>query len=227
MSRIDKDTRHRLLTTRLPALPQVLLRLLELCRREDSGLDDIAHLIGHEPAMSAKLLSLASAAGNHGRAAAPGLLQALLQVGLEAARVAVIGEAVQQVFSSLVDKQDADLGAFWRHALGTAILAKRLAKAARYPHVEEAYLAGLLHDVGQLAMVATFPADYRRALAEPEDDTWLSRWEESVLGFTHAEVGAWLAARWEMDGFLADALLYHHEAANQVAQAHPLVRIVW
>lgn len=227
MSRIDKDTRHRLLTTRLPALPQVLLRLLELCRDEDSGLDDIAKLVGHEPALITRLLTLATAADRHGRQAPRNLLQALMQLGLDAVRTAVIGDAIQQVFKGLAGGHDIDLGNFWRHSLGSAILAKRLAKAANYPHVEEAYLAGLLHDVGKLAMLATFPAEYRRALAENNDDTWLTRWEENTLGFTHAEVGAWLAARWELEGFLADALLYHHEAADQVAQAHPLVRIVW
>jgi HD-like signal output (HDOD) protein/signal transduction histidine kinase len=227
VGKIDQDTQHRLLTARLPALPQVLLRLLELCRQEDSGLEDVARLIGQEPALSAKLLTLATAADRHGRAAPRGLTQALLQLGLDAVRTAVIGDAIQQVFAGLVGNQEVDIAAFWRHALGSAILAKRLAKAAGYPHVEEAYLAGLLHDVGQLAMLATFAGEYRRALTQYQDDTWLSRWEEDTLGFTHAEVATWLAARWDLDGFLADALLYHHESADQIAQAHPLVRIVW
>ncbi|MFA5082245.1 MAG: HDOD domain-containing protein [Hydrogenophilaceae bacterium] len=227
MGRIDKDTQHRLLTTRLPALPQVLLRLLELCRQDESGLDDIARLVGQEPALSAKLLTLACTADRYGRQAPRSLQQALMQLGLDAVRMAVIGESIQQVFSGLVGNQEIDLGAFWQHSLGSAILAKRLARAAGYPQVEEAYLAGLLHDVGQLAMITTFPTEYRRAFTEGHDDTWLSRWEENTLGFTHAEVGTWLAARWQLDSFLADALLYHHEAVEQVAQAHPLVRIVW
>lgn len=227
MGRIDKDTQHRLLTTRLPALPQVLLRLLELCRQEDSGLDDIARLIGQEPALSAKLMTMICAADRYGRQAPRNLMQALMQLGLDSVRMAVIGESIQQVFSGLVGNHEIDLGAFWQHSLGSAILARRLAKAAGYPHVEEAYLAGLLHDVGQLAMVTTFPAEYGPAFAEGHDDTWLSRWEENTFGFTHAEVGTWLAARWELDSYLADALLYHHESEQQIAQAHPLVRITW
>jgi HD-like signal output (HDOD) protein/nitrogen-specific signal transduction histidine kinase len=227
MSTIDKDTLHRLLTTRLPALPQVLLKLLALCRQEDSGLDDIAHLIGQEPAMSARLLTLTCAANHHGRQPPRGLLQALMQLGLDTTRTAVIGESIQQVFSGLIGNQEFDLGPFWHHSLGSAILAKRLARAANYPHEEEAYLAGLMHDVGELAMVAVFPAEYRRAIAESHDDTWLSRWEDVVFGFTHAEVGAWLATRWELDSFMVDALLYHHEPVDQVTHAHPLVRIVW
>ncbi|TCJ14763.1 HDOD domain-containing protein [Parasulfuritortus cantonensis] len=227
MSRIDEDTRHRLLTTRLPALPQVLLRVLALCRQEDSGLDDISELIGREPALSARLLSLATSAERHGRTPPRTLLQALIQLGLDAVRVAVIGESIQQVFNGLAADQEVNLGPFWRHSLKAAFLAKRLARAVSYPHVEEAYLAGLLHDVGQLAMLAAFPADYRPALAEHEDDAWLSRWEEDTFGFTHAEVGAWLAARWQLDGFLADALLYHHEVGERLAHTHMLVQIVW
>jgi signal transduction histidine kinase len=76
-------------------------------------------------------------------------------------------------------------------------------------------------------MVSALPEQYLKAFTEQHDDSWLANWEALALGLTHAEVGAWLAGRWQLDSYLADALLYHHEPAERVALAHPLVRITW
>lgn len=227
MSGIGEDIHHRLLTARLPALPQVLLRLLELCRREDSGLDDIARLVAQEAALSARLLALSASASRHGRGAPQALLPCLMQLGLDTARMAIMAETVHQVFDGMAAGRGFDLSRFWRHSLGVASLSRRIARASGYPHVEEAYLGGLLHDIGQLALATVAPNDYHAAFSAREDGTWLTNWEDLTLGLTHVEVGAWLALRWGFDPYLADAMLYHHEPAGQVAAAHPLVRIVW
>lgn len=227
MVKPEDNLHQRLLTARLPALPQVLLRFLELCRREDTGLDDIGRLIAQEPAMATKVLTLAGSASRYQSQPAKDLLQCLMQIGLESAKTALVAESVHQVFDAFIAGRAVDLSRFWKHSLTAAILARRLAKETGYARSEEAYLAGLLHDVGQLAMVSTLPEQYFRAFAEQHDDSWLANWEALALGLTHAEVGAWLAGRWQLDSYLADALLYHHEPAERVVQAHPLVRITW
>jgi HD-like signal output (HDOD) protein/nitrogen-specific signal transduction histidine kinase len=227
MVKPEDNLYQRLLTARLPALPQVLLRFLELSRRDDTGLDDIGRLIAQEPAMAAKVLNLAGSASRYQSQAPRDLLQALLQLGMDSVKTALVAESVHQVFDAFAAGKTVDLGRFWKHSLTAAILARRLAKATGYVRSDEAYLAGLLHDVGQLALVTTLPEQYFKAFSEQHDDTWLANWEAVALGLTHAEVGAWLAGRWQLDSYIADALLYHHEPAERVAVAHPLVRIAW
>ncbi|GAB3265459.1 hypothetical protein GCM10027296_42410 [Chitinimonas naiadis] len=114
---------------------------------------------------------------------------------------------------------------FWCHALTTATLAKEMAESCQYPHGEEAYLAGLLHDVGRLGLLAAVPDQYTPLFRLDDTDESLCSHELQQLGTTHAVVGAWLVDSWRLDGFIADSVRYHHEAAATLAHAHPLIRI--
>ncbi len=72
-------------------------------------------------------------------------------------RSQVISESVFQVFNNFSHSNSTDLRGFWHHSLSAAVMAREIAEKMRYPHVEEAYLAGLLHDVGRLALLAAAP----------------------------------------------------------------------
>jgi signal transduction histidine kinase len=94
-----------------------------------------------------------------------------------------------------------------------------------YQQAEEAYLAGLLHNVGRLALLATAPKEYAFNFTARDDED-LCAVEQRTLQITHAEAGAWLIERWQLDSFLADSVLYHHEPGDRLEASHPLIRIV-
>ncbi len=104
--------------------------------------------------------------------------------------------------------------------------AKVIALRIGYSNPEEAYLAGLLHDVGRLALFAILPKEYAFNFFAPDDDN-LCAVEERTLQTTHAEVGSWLIEQWSLDSFIADSVLYHHEAPARLEKAHPLIRITY
>ncbi|WP_229411203.1 HDOD domain-containing protein [Massilia sp. WF1] len=106
-----------------------------------------------------------------------------------------------------------------------AVLARELARHVNYSQPEEAYLAGLLHNVGRLALLATAPKEYGFNFTARDDED-LCAVEQRTLQITHAEAGAWLIERWQLDSFLADSVLYHHEPGERLEGAHPLIRIV-
>ncbi|MFC6522027.1 HDOD domain-containing protein [Undibacterium arcticum] len=118
-----------------------------------------------------------------------------------------------------------DLRSFWSHSLAAAVIAREIATRMRYPHVEEAYLAGLLHDIGRLALLAAAPKEYATNFLA-QDDAKLCAVEQRTLQVTHAEAGAWLIESWQLDSFLADSVRYHHESAARLGSTHPLIRIV-
>jgi len=229
MTRPEDTLRQRLLTARLPALPQVLLRFLEMARREDVGLEDLAHLIAQDAAMTEKILSLSGRAGQLRQHGPVSLMHCLMQLGMNSVKAALLAESVNQVFDGFAagSAHPLDLKGFWQHAMSTAVLARRLAEEMGYARGEEAYLAGLLHDVGQLALVSVYPDRYQKIVVDMQDADWLPYWESITTGVMHTEVGAWLAVRWHLDSYLADAILYHHDPLERVAAAHPLVRITW
>jgi putative nucleotidyltransferase with HDIG domain len=225
MSVPDQDIRNRLLVARLPAMPQILLKLLELCQSDETGMAELAKLIANDAGMTSKILNVANSAAYHRGGAKVGLLQALHVLGADMIKTLVISESVYQTFNGFPHSASNDLRGFWKHSLTAAVVAREMAKVMGYAHCEEAYLAGLLHDVGRLALLAAAPNEYSFNFTA-QDSEELCAVEERSLQISHAEAGAWLIGRWNLDSFMADGVLYHHEAAERVVNAHPLIRIV-
>lgn len=225
MLQADLDIRNRLLVARLPAMPQILLKLIEQCQTEDVGMAALASLVSKDPGMASKILGVANSSAYHINGRKVGLEHSLMALGTDMIKTLVISESVFQVFTNFSHSNSTDLRAFWKHSLSAAVIAREIAEKMNYPHIEEAYLAGLLHDVGRLALLATAPHEYAQNFMTRDDDN-LCAVELRTLKITHQEAGAWLVAHWNLDSFLSDSVLYHHEPAARLEATHPLIRIV-
>jgi putative nucleotidyltransferase with HDIG domain len=99
---------------------------------------------------------------------------------------------------------------FWRHALATAVTARVLASQLKL-NPDEAYTAGLLHDIGRLVLVTQFPAPYERVMAfRSAHDVALLAAEQAVLGLNHATVGLLLTQNWKFPPAMQQAVAHHH-----------------
>jgi putative nucleotidyltransferase with HDIG domain len=225
MSQENQDIRNRLLVARLPSMPQILLKLIELCQADEAGMAELAKLIANDAGMTAKILSVANSAAYHRGGRKVGLVQALGVLGADMIKTLVISESVFQTFNGFPHSRSTDLRRFWKHSLTTAVMAREIAKKMGYPHAEEAYLAGLLHDVGRLALLAAAPNEYATNFLAPDNEN-LCAIEQRTLQISHADAGAWLIERWNLDSFMADSILYHHESTARLESAHPLIRVI-
>ncbi|MES2316433.1 MAG: HDOD domain-containing protein [Pseudomonadota bacterium] len=225
MHHSDIDIRNRLLIARLPAMPQILIKLIEHLQADDLGMQELAALVAKDAGMAAKILSVASSSAYHRSARAIGLEQSLVALGTDMIKMLVISESVFQTFNNFPHSGSTDLRSFWKHSLTAAVIARDLAKRMDYPQLEEAYLAGLLHNIGRLALLATAPQEYAFNFTARDDED-LCAVEQRTLQITHSEAGAWLIERWHLDSFLADSVLYHHEPSSRLEASHPLIRIV-
>lgn len=206
-------------------MPQILLKLIELCQADEAGMAELAKLIANDAGMTTKVLSVANSAAYHRGGRKVGLVQALSVLGSDMIKTLVISESVFQTFNGFPHSGSTDLRSFWKHSLTAAVMAREIAKKMGYPHTEEAYLAGLLHDVGRLALLAAAPNEYGSNFLA-RDDASLCAVEQRTLQISHADAGAWLIERWNLDSFMADSTLYHHESTARLEAAHPLIRII-
>lgn len=225
MPQFDQSIRDRLLLARLPAMPQILFKLIELCQKDEAGMSELAKLIANDAGMTAKILATANNAAYNRSGHKVDLSQSLNTLGTEMIKTLVISESVLQAFSGFSQITGVELDSFWAHALKAAVLSRELAKKMSYAQGEEAYLAGLLHDVGRLALLSAAPQEYA-ANFMTQDDENLCAIETRSLAITHTEAGAWLIEKWNLDSFVADSVLYHHESASRLRSSHPLIRIV-
>jgi HD-like signal output (HDOD) protein/signal transduction histidine kinase len=211
----------------LPSLPQILLKLIELCNSEESTFKDISQIINKDVSLSAKVIKMVNSAYYGVPKRVTDINQSLVILGQNAIKNIAISTSVTQAFSRAKDDSVFSLKVFWRHSLMCAILSKLIAKKISYASPDEAFLTGLLHDIGKLVLWVNFPREYADILKSSQDQWDLILAGEARHGATHCEVGAWLINRWKLQSFMADAVRYHHEAIDRIQDALPLVKIIY
>lgn len=230
---ISKDNAYSLIKNSgtLPTLPAILLKLLEACDNNDTPLSEVAAIINKDPVLSCKVLQLVNSAYYGFRYCFKGIEQAVVYLGANTIKNIAVTMSVHQVFDQKRFEKASrfNINVFWYHSLMRATLAKRIAQKISFNNVDEAYLSGLLLDIGKLILISTFPKEHESILAETKNtkNTKNKLWAETqLLGVSHCEIGSWLMEQWKMNSMMADAIRYHHEPVEKIREAFPLVRIV-
>jgi putative nucleotidyltransferase with HDIG domain len=212
--------------SQLPAMPEVLTRLIQELHNEKLNLTDLSALILQDSALSMKVLSVANSSFYNRQSKDLSVGQSVILLGLKMVKMIAVSAAMHQFLRDFSDLSPAAFARFWKHALMTAYLSKSMAQVIAYPNPEEAYLAGLLHDIGQLALLASKGGEYKKLLdAYPEGDDLVEQ-EKIAFGVTHGEIGALLAEYWHLEPLIADAIRHHHHSAAQIFNATELVKLV-
>jgi putative nucleotidyltransferase with HDIG domain len=205
----------------LPALPQIVRHILESLANESVDLDSLGNTIASDPAVAVRLLAAANS-GIFGGQKVASLRQAMMLLGIGRVKQITLATAI-------IDRYRApmpfDVTYLWRHSLAVAICAQDLARHAGIDP-EVAYIAGLLHDIGQLLLFAADPVGYADVLNQRVKlDQPLSTIERSHLGLDHAHVGSELARRWNLPADIVEAIGRHHYTGDELPE-HALADVV-
>jgi putative nucleotidyltransferase with HDIG domain len=146
--------------------------------------------------------------------------------GAQELRNLVMATTVMREFSGipadLIDVED-----FWRHAVFTGSLSRSIAQESHTLHPERLFLAGILHDVGRLAIYLSLPEKAREVLYITGGDEWiLEETETEIFGFGHTDVGAALFKAWEFPSSLQEIAQYHHQPSKASAEHQRDVSLV-
>jgi putative nucleotidyltransferase with HDIG domain len=196
----------------LPPLPSIVLDLISSFEREDVDVAVLAEKISRDPALSAKMLRLANSSF-YGLPSKVGTVnQAIVVIGFNSARALAVAGNVIETFDN-TDAGDIDVGQFWRHSIAAALCARGLARHAGLAQ-DQAFIAGLLHDVGRLVLASGFPEHYAQAIDYcTSEGTTLSEAELRVLGVDHQCVGQLLSEAWKFPLAIQRAISQHHAPA--------------
>ena len=211
---------------RLPSLPTIALKVLDLAQQPDVDFRHIAEAIQHDPALSTKILKTVNSAF-YGQAREVATVSRALQVlGLNSVKTLALG-------FSLVGKLDTSQGksfdhvTYWRRSLYTATAARILSRRAGIVQQEEAFIGGLLQDMGMVALSQALGAEYDTVLQKAAGDhAQLREHELQLLGVDHAEVGAALAETWKLPPVLVAPIRHHEEPDGVDPELLTLVRSV-
>ena len=198
----------------LPALPAVAMEVVDMVDNPRTSASKLGKVISTDQALTAKVLKIANSPFYGFPRKISTIDFAIIVLGYDALKEIVISISL---ISSLQKKSDGlfDAKAFWDHAIATGVLARRLARDLGYRVSEEVFVGGLLHDMGISVLHRYFKSEYRRIVEiARESDLPFQEAEESVLGVTHADVGGWLAERWNLPKHLVGAISMHHTPAK-------------
>ncbi|MFN7922556.1 MAG: HDOD domain-containing protein [Bryobacteraceae bacterium] len=192
-----KATRGDLLKS-LPPFPAVARELLKIIDKDSCTIPDVARVIKTDAAFSTEVLRLSNSAMLGLRYEVTNILHGVSVLGMNRLRGLVLTIAMRNMVSG--SQSEPAMRRCWRHNLATALVAEWLAEPC-WLDKGEAYTAGLLHDLGILALAALYPKPFESILAQCESSTTPSRarmreLEKANLGATHVEAASWLAEEW-------------------------------
>jgi signal transduction histidine kinase/HD-like signal output (HDOD) protein len=205
-------------TIPLPSLPQVFFKLVEVCIDASSTEKDIAGMAALDPSISLRLLRLVNTNT---------LEKAVAALGPNIIKNIAVTASLRRATNPLLKNSSFNFNQFWFHSVQCAIIAQTLAQEVHYDYPEDAYLAGLLHDIGKLVLLANFSRDYVPIIEGARITEEVLIAEKKKIGATHCEIGWSLINPLGLSSFVADAILYHHWPAKEIANAFPLVKIVF
>ncbi len=212
----------------LPSLPAVILKLIEATDDEKKSVKELAELASQDPALSTQILRIANSALINPGQPVKTIVQASLILGISTLRHIAITAAVCQTFGNLKVPGPFSIGRFWAHSLTCAILCKKLTHIFQLPYSEdEAFLAGLLHDIGQLCLVVTKPEAFDKIVQNPRTGQTILDSEIKTWGTDHTREGFELLTEWRLPVNIRSAARYHHKTPQELSRSTPFLALVY
>jgi putative nucleotidyltransferase with HDIG domain len=203
----------------IPSAPPVIGQLMQLMADPTVDAEQIGEVLSHDPTLVGELLRVANSSFYGRRGKVSNLAAAIMVLGFNALRNLVVALSTREIYGSF----DGLPRALWEHANAVAVVAAAVAKRVGMVPVEDAFAAGLLHDLGMLLLHRMDGDRYAALLAGTPNLAALDEAERQVWGFDHGEVGAALAVRWGLPERMVMVVgAIHH--LEKVAQGDAVVR---
>jgi putative nucleotidyltransferase with HDIG domain len=196
----------------VPSIPSVVVKLRQYLSDPDVSFDELARVIEYDPGLTANLLQLANSAYFGWSGKIKTVKEAITRLGTNRIFQMVLCMSVAPLVRKPVKGYDMESNGLWKHSIAVAICAEQLARLLKIPHSEEAFTAGLLHDMGKI-LLGTFVEVDDEPIKDLVQNEGLSfnAAERRVLGIDHAEAAAELLQYWRLPDNVVAAARWHHD----------------
>jgi putative nucleotidyltransferase with HDIG domain len=212
MSPLEQAKRVRRITDSiisLPTLPTIIAKMLELVDNPKTSAGSLSGIIMQDQVLTAKILKMANSSFYAFPRQIATVKLALVVLGFETVKEMALSLSVLNSFKGENNKYF-DTSLFWQHSIAVGAATRMLARECCYRLAGEAFVAGLLHDIGKIVLNQYLPKEFAEIQARIWERNESSEAAElAVIGVTHAEVGAWLAERWNLPEILVEGIRHH------------------
>jgi HD-like signal output (HDOD) protein/ActR/RegA family two-component response regulator len=213
----------------LPSVPAVYAQLVQVLEKPDVSPNEIGQVIGQDMSMTAKVLQLVNSAFFGVRRQITDPTEAVIYLGAATVRDLVLVTSVFSTFR-LRGMRHFSIESLQDHSLAVGALARRISESLQLPKpfTDQAYVGGLLHEVGKLVLASKYPEKYEEAIEHAAQAGIPERIAElETFGTTHAEVGAYLLWLWALPDTITEVVLRHHEFPGDLQAARTPAAIVY
>jgi len=194
----------------LVSLPEICIRISEMIDNPRSSASTIGKIISQDAALTARLLKIVNSAFYRFPSRVETVSRAITIIGHRELRDLILAATVSGVFER-ISTDLIDIDEFWRHGIYTGIVSRLIAERCRVLHSERLFVAGLMHNIGQLILAYKLSRYYRAALLMAEEEGIpMPLAEQKTFGYDHAEVGAELMKSWNFPEGHQFVARYHH-----------------
>jgi len=208
----------------LPQLPVAVEKLLAVMRDENSSADDVTKVLSSDQALAGKILKLVNSSfyGMSGEVST--ITRAVVVLGFSGVRNVAMGFGMVSAMKKLGGVSVAE---FWDHAIATGAGAQAMAPLLGSGHdPDEAFIAGLMHDIGHMVLASAAPDEWQQAQERVRDGEDPVTVEKDLMGMSHASVGQRLMKYWQLPDVLQDAARWHHHTKTTAGREQPLTTLV-
>ncbi len=224
---MDQQLLERILKCeRLPSFPAIAARVIEMCGDENVSIRELGEVLSHDTAISTKILRTINSSFYGLRHRVTTVERATAMLGINAVKMLALGFSLVPQLKGM-GGEDFDPTIIWKRSLFAAVGAHTIAREVKFEHYEEAFIAGLLQDLGVIVLLQTLRADYVKVIEQAVDAHGkLRSLEQQELDLDHAQVGQALAESWILPAVLSIAISRHEDPEEVDPKYQPLVRSV-
>lgn len=197
----------------LLSLPQAISEILREMNKPDFSAEMLSQIILKDPSLTGRILKLANSPFYHRLAHITNVNQAVQILGVTTVKCLALSSSILNP-EKIEKSSGVDTKVYFSSVLTVATAAEKIARAVSYEAPDEAFIAGLLHDIGTMFFLHYYPAKYRLIIEQKVKAKTLLDAELEVFEVTHAEVGYHLAQRWQLPAYITQAIREHHSFIN-------------
>jgi putative nucleotidyltransferase with HDIG domain len=196
---------------KLKPMPSNVSHILRDIERQDVSIDSLTGKIGLDQVLTALVLQMSNSASLGYSRTCSTLYEAIMHIGLRRLKTILMTSSATGMMRRSLSGYRFGAGELWQHSLIVGVASEWLARVLHYPEPEQAYVAGLLHDIGKLLLDQAVLSNYNE-IADYVQRNKMQLWqvEEKLIGIDHARVGGLIAEHWNFPVILVDAIRFHH-----------------
>ncbi len=195
----------------LPSIPVVLQKIISTSNNQKSSAQDLQDIIVKDQSISAAILKLANSAYYGYAKHVEDITRAIIVIGFNTAVSVAVSVSVLKTLADKVDGDEFNKVEFWKHSIATGEAGRIIANEIAYENPARAYLIGLLHDIGKVALSFINQSEFDEAVFEARAlNLELHICEDKTFGFNHQDAGNWLCTRWQLPDSIIAGIQYHH-----------------